>query len=100
MTAKQLAERLEEEVGWNKNTSYTVIKKLVEKGAIQRAEPHFMCHALLEKENAQQSALAELIEKFYDGSTRLLFASLLSNEKLTPQEIEELHKFIDHADDV
>ena len=43
MTAGRLAKILKEEIGWNRNTTYTVIKKCVEKGAIERQEPNFFC---------------------------------------------------------
>lgn len=49
ITAKQLAEVLGEQVGWNKNTTYTVIKKCIDKGAIERLEPNFLCRAILLK---------------------------------------------------
>ena len=41
--AKRVVEVLSERVGWNKNTTYTVIKKCIEKGAVQRSEPGFRC---------------------------------------------------------
>ena len=44
-TAKQISDILKEEIGWNMNTTYTVIKKCMAKGAIERSEPNFMCHA-------------------------------------------------------
>ncbi len=49
VTAKHIAEVLKEEVGWNKNTTYTLIKRCIQKGAIERSEPGFMCHALVPK---------------------------------------------------
>ena len=50
LTAKELAGILGEEIGWNVNTTYTVIKKCVAKGAIQRTEPRFHCHPLVTRE--------------------------------------------------
>ena len=44
LPAREVARRLEQSVGWNKNTTYTVIKKCVEKEAIERREPNFQCH--------------------------------------------------------
>ena len=44
-TAKQISDILKEEIGWNMNTTYTVIKKCIAKGAIERSEPNFMCSA-------------------------------------------------------
>ena len=41
-TAKEISLRLADSIGWNKNTTYTVIKKCIDKGAIERREPNFM----------------------------------------------------------
>ena len=41
-TAKEISLRLADSIGWNKNTTYTVIKKCIEKGAIERREPNSM----------------------------------------------------------
>ena len=41
LTAGQIAKILKEEIGWNRNTTYTVIKKCIEKGAVERIEPKF-----------------------------------------------------------
>ena len=95
MTAKELAEKLSLTVGWNKNTTYTVLKKLVEKGAVKRTNPGFHCEALVAKDEIRKNAVTELVEKLYDGSMQLLFASLISEEKLTEQEREELQNLID-----
>ena len=60
-TAKQISEVLKEETGWNMNTTYTVIKKCVAKGAILRSEPNFLCHALVTKTEIQAEEAEELI---------------------------------------
>ena len=83
-TAKQLSLKLGESVGWNKNTTYTVIKKCVEKGAIERREPDFLCHALITRQQAQQQEVDELIDKLFDGSAEGLFAALLSRRGVPP----------------
>lgn len=94
LTAKQLTEILKEEVGWNKNTTYTIIKKCIAKGAIERIEPNFLCRAVIPKEQVQQQEIGKLIDKMFDGSADLLFASLLSRKKLSPEEIEKLRQII------
>lgn len=48
-TAKAVSLHLAQSAGWNKNTTYTVIKKCIDKGAIERREPNFVCHALISK---------------------------------------------------
>ena len=53
-TAKEISLRLADSIGWNKNTTYTVIKKCIEKGAIERREPNFICHATITKQQARR----------------------------------------------
>ena len=55
-TAKEISLRLADSTGWNKNTTYTVIKKCIDKGAIERRELNFVCHALISKQQAQTEA--------------------------------------------
>lgn len=94
-TAKHVAEVLGNEVGWTVNTTYTVIKRCIKKGAIERLEPNFVCRALVPKEEVQQAETEELINRVYDGSTDKLFAALLSRTKLSPQEIQNLKQIVD-----
>ncbi len=54
LPAKRVVEILGEEIGWNKNTTYTVLKKCVEKGYLRRDEPDFQCTPLITREEACQ----------------------------------------------
>lgn len=94
VTAKHIAEVLKDEVGWNVNTTYTLIKRCIKKGAIRRNEPNFMCQALIPKEEVQEAETKALIDKIYDGSADQLFAALLSRRKLSAQQIERLKKMV------
>ncbi len=93
-TAKQVAEVLQAEVGWNVNTTYTLIKRCISKGAVQREEPHFQCRALINKAEVQAAATDELINKIYDGSAGQLFAALLGRKKLTQEQLEQLRQIV------
>lgn len=94
-TAGHIAEVLGRQVGWNVNTTYTLIKRCIKKGAIARSEPRFMCHALVEKAAVQRAETDELIDKLYDGSADKLFAALLGRKKYTADEIERLRRIVD-----
>ena len=94
-TAKKISDILKEQVGWNMNTTYTLIKRCIGKGAIKRSEPNFMCHALIAKEQVQEQETTELINKVFDGSVDLLFASLLNRKGLSTKEIERLKRLVD-----
>ena len=94
-SAKALAEQLAAQVGWSKTTTYTVIKKCVDKGAIKRIEPGFVCHPLLEKQQVQQQETSELIDKLYGGAPDALVASLLGSKTLSAEEIGRLKALVE-----
>lgn len=96
--AKTVAERLTKEVGWNKNTTYTLIKRCINKGAIERTEPGFLCRALISKEQVQEAETEELINKVYDGCADKLFAALLGRKKLSTEQIQNLKKLVDELE--
>ena len=94
-TAKHISDILKEEIGWNMNTTYTLIKRCIKKGAIERTEPNFMCHAKIPKETVQLAETNELIGKIYDGSVNNLFAALLGRKELSDAQIAKLRKIVD-----
>lgn len=96
-TAKHISDLLASEIGWNVNTTYTVIKKCIKKGAIERREPNFLCHALVSKAQIQAAETDELIEKIYDGSADMLFASLLDRKRLSAEQIERLKRIVEEG---
>ena len=98
-TAKHISDVLKEDIGWNMNTTYTLIKRCIKKGAIERSEPNFMCHALVKKEEIQEEQTNELIDKIYDGSADKLFAALLGRKKLSSEQIKKLHDIVGELDD-
>ncbi len=97
LTAGALAKRLAAETGWNRNTTYTVIKKLIDKKAIERQEPGFLCRALISKSEVQQQEAKSLLEKLFDGSPSLLFSAFLGSQKdpLPPEEVDRLRALVD-----
>lgn len=98
MTAKRISEILKAEIGWNVNTTYTVIKKCIAKGAIERSEPNFRCHALVSRQEAQEAETDELIGKLFDGSVDKLFASLLGRRKLSAEQLAKLRQIVGDLD--
>jgi len=98
VTAKELSLILGESIGWNKNTTYTIIKKLIDKKVINREEPNFVCTSMVKKTEIQSAETNSLIDKLYNGSKKKFFAAFLQNEKLTKEEIEELKNLIDKSE--
>lgn len=91
--AKHIAETLTKELGWNKNTTYTLIKRCMKKGAIERSEPNFICHAIVAKEKVQEAETNELINRIFDGSANNLFSALLG-KRLTDGQIDQLKQIV------
>lgn len=98
LTAGQLAKLLKEDIGWNRNTTYTVIKKLVDKKAVERIEPHFTCRALITKEQVQQSEVVELGNKLFGGSADAFLSAFLSGKDLSDDEVSRLKKLVESLD--
>ena len=94
-TAKEISLRLADSIGCNKNTTYTVIKKCIDKGAIERREPNFICHAVISKQQAQKEEADTLVEKVFGGSAELLFASILSDRSLSKEELARLKALVE-----
>lgn len=93
-TAKRIAEILKEQVGWSKTTTYTVIRKCLDKGAIRRSNPNFVCSPLVTREQAQESETTELINKMYGGAVDQLVASILERKNLPQETIEKLKQLV------
>lgn len=95
LPAREIARILTEAYGWNVNTTYTLIKRCMKKGAVERSEPGFLCHALIPKEAVQEAETDALIDKLYSGSVDKLFAALLGRKKLSPEKIAQLKQIVD-----
>lgn len=93
-TAGQMAKILKEETGWNRNTTYTVIKKCIEKGAVIRLEPNFMCRAAVSREEIQAAETEELIDRMFEGSKSKFFAAFLSGQDMSEEELQELKRML------
>ena len=95
LTAGELAKILKEQTGWNRNTTYTVIGKLIDKGAIERYGPSFSCKAVITKDQVRQYEAKELIGKLFDGSAEIFLSAFLSGRKLSDSEIERLKQTVE-----
>ena len=96
-SAKDIVDILSQRIGWNKNTTYTVIKKCIEKGAIDREEPGFICKPLVTREEVAQSETEQLIDKMFGGSSELFFSSFLKNQGISEAEALRLARMIEEA---
>ena len=95
VSAKELSVLAQDEIGWNKNTTYTVIKKAIGKGYVKREDPDFICTSLISKEEVRGSETRSLVDRLFGGSKKALFSALLEDEDLTDEDIAELREMIE-----
>ena len=93
MTAGQLAKRLLEEAGWNRNTTYTVIKRLSDRGVVKNENATVT--ALVSKEEVQLSQMEEMMEKTFEGSLPAFLAAFARRQALSKEEEEEIRRIIE-----
>ena len=80
--------------GWNANTTYTLLRRCVQKGAVRRTEPGFFCTPCVAQEEVQRSAAGALLEKLFEGSAERLFAALLGAKRLSKDELARLEAMV------
>ena len=91
-TAKAVAAALKDSAQWSKTTSYTMITRCLNKGYIDRQDPHYLCVPKVTREQVSQWETEELLENYFGNSAVALVASLLKLEKLTKADLEKLLK--------
>lgn len=94
LAAKDIAKIIKEYIGWEKNTTYTVIKRLIDKGAIKREDPGFLCRASISKRAVQNIETKVLLNKLYNGSLNTFLSDYLKNQDLSRTEFMELERIV------
>ena len=87
LAAKDISKIIKEYIGWEKNTTYTVIKRLIEKGAITREDPGFICRAVVSKKKVQEIETKALLDKLYNGSLSNFISDYLANQNISRDDI-------------
>ncbi len=83
----------EKELNWKKPTTYTVLRKLCEKGLLQNADG--IVSSLISKEEFYSAKSEQVIEESYQGSLPAFIAAFTSRKKLSAREADEIQKLID-----
>lgn len=94
LAAKDIAKIIKEYIGWEKNTTYTVIKRLINKGAIERIDPGFLCRASISKKVVQEIETKHLLNSLFNGSLSTFINQYLKSQKLSNIELIELQRLL------
>ena len=89
----KLVELCREQLGWSKATTYTVIRRLSERGVLKNENT--IVSALISKEEAQASRLEEMVQETFEGSMPAFIAAFSKTKKLSRQEVDQLQALID-----
>ena len=93
ISGSKLAELCRQELGWSRTTTYTVIKRLRDRGVV-RSENSIIT-TLVSKEEVQTAEMDELMEKTFEGSLPAFIAAFARRQSLSDAELEELRRIIE-----
>lgn len=91
--SKELVKLCEEQLGWKSTTTYTVIRRLSERGILKNE--HTIVTSLISKDQIQEAEMEELIDKKFEGSLPAFIAAFGRHKKLSVEKMEQLKKLIE-----
>ena len=92
----RLAALAASELGWKKSTSYTVLKKLCDRGILHNEGGTVT--ALVKQEQVQQNESAAVVERTFDGSLPRFVAAFLNTKPISKEEAAAIRKLLDEAE--
>ena len=93
VSSGELAKLCKEKLGWSRTTTYTVIKRLCERGVVKNENT--VVTSLVSKEEAQKAEIDEIVEKKFEGSLPAFIAAFTKHKNLSEKDIEEIRSIID-----
>ena len=93
VTAVELVKLCQEQLGWKRTTTYTVIKRLGERGVLKNEDGTIT--ALVSKEDAQAREINELVEEKFQGSLPAFIAAFTKRRDISEEELDEVQRMID-----
>jgi predicted transcriptional regulator len=95
INSTELVRLAKNNLGWKKSTTYTVLRKLCDRGILKNENA--MVSAIIKKEDAQKYESTTIVDKAFDGSLPQFLTAFLGNKKLSEKEAEELKRIIEEA---
>ena len=91
--SSELVNLCKEQLGWKPTTTYTVIKRLSERGVLKNENT--IVSSLVSKDEVQASQINEMVEKTFEGSLPAFVAAFTRHGKISEKEIDEVQRMID-----
>ena len=95
VTAVELVKLCQEQLGWKPTTTYTVIKRLSERGVLKNENT--LVTSLVSKDAVQEAELGEFVEKTFEGSLPAFVAAFARGRRLSEKEVRQLQQLIDDS---
>lgn len=93
ISSAKLAKLCNEELGWSRTTTYTVIKRLSDRGVVKNENATVT--SLVSKEQIQAAEMDEMVNKTFEGSLPAFIAAFAKRQELTDAEIQEIRRIIE-----
>lgn len=94
VNSTKLVTLCKEQLGWSKATTYTVIRRLAERGVLKNENATVT--SLVSKDDVQQSEIEQFVDKTFEGSIPAFIAAFSRSKKLTDEEVAQLQALIDN----
>lgn len=91
--SSELVKLCKEQLGWKPTTTYTVIKRLSERGVLKNENT--VVTSLVTKEQVQAAEIDEMVEKTFEGSLPAFIAAFAKRQDLSEEEVEEIRRIIE-----
>lgn len=91
--SSELVKLCREKLGWKPTTTYTVIKRLAQRGVLKNEDT--VVSALVSKDQVQGAEIDELVEKKFEGSLPAFLAAFTRHQRLSEEDLDELQEMID-----
>jgi predicted transcriptional regulator len=95
MSCKDLAKLCKEKLDWSRTTTYTVIKRLEERGVLRNDRS--MITSIVSKDEIQRAELNEIFEKRFEGSLPAFIAAFAKQQNLSQEDVEEIRRIIERG---
>ena len=93
VAATDMVKLCQEQLGWKRTTTYTVIKRLGERGVLKLENG--IVTSLVSKEEAEASEIEDLVEKKFGGSLPAFVAAFTKHQSISENDLDEMQRMID-----